>query len=98
MYWKICAPSMWASASWPAPERFDAWMRAPLNNARLASLANYQRWVGAFEQLLLEHQRDLSSFHAAARVLSELPAARREARLLVLEHAATMTSDGNFTE
>ncbi|MBK7727165.1 MAG: aminopeptidase [Gammaproteobacteria bacterium] len=87
-----------ASASWPAPERFDAWMRAPLNNARLASLANYQRWVGAFEQLLLEHQRDLSSFHAAARVLSELPAARREARLLVLEHAATMTSDGNFTE
>lgn len=86
------------SATWPAHRRYDAWMRAPLNNARLASLANYQRWVAAFEQLLLEHERDLSSFYTAARALSALPATRREVRLLALSHAATMTPDRNFAE
>ena len=86
------------SASWPAHLRFDGWMRAPLNNARLASLANYQRWVGAFEHLLLEHEGNLPAFYSAARALAELPASRREARLLALAHAATMMPDSVFTE
>lgn len=86
------------STSWPAHLRLDAWMRAPLNNARLASLANYQRWVSAFEQLLLEHEGDLPSFYAAVRTLSRLPAPQREERLLALAHAATMKPDSVFTE
>ncbi|MBP8925263.1 MAG: aminopeptidase [Pseudomonadales bacterium] len=86
------------SASWPAHLRFDAWMGAPLNNARLASLANYQRWVSAFEQLLLEREGDLPSFYAAAQTLSRLPVAQRETRLLALAHAATMTPASVLTE
>jgi predicted aminopeptidase len=78
------------SRTWPAGLRFDAWMGAPLNNARLASVASYERWAPALTQLLTEQGGDLESFYAAARALAELAPQARQARLLALERAATM--------
>ena len=79
-----------ASRGWPAGLRFDAWMRAPLNNARLASVASYERWGPALARLLAEQDGELAAFYAAARALAALEPAAREARLLALERAANM--------
>ena len=65
-------------------------MEAPLNNARLASVASYERWTPALTQLLQEHGGELESFYGAARALAALAPAAREARLLALERAANM--------
>ncbi len=78
------------SHTWPEGMRFDAWMAAPLNNARLASVASYERWTPALTQLLQEHGGELEPFYGAARALAELTPQAREARLLALERAATM--------
>lgn len=78
------------SHTWPEGLRFDAWMAAPLNNARLASVASYERWAPALTQLLAEQGGELESFYAAARALAALAPPAREARLLALERAATM--------
>ena len=49
-----------------------------LNNARLAAVATYLKWVPAFAALLRREQGDLPRFYAAAARLAELsPAARR---------------------
>jgi predicted aminopeptidase len=79
-----------SSRGWPEGVRFDAWMRAPLNNARLASVASYERWAPALTRLLAEHGGELEPFYAAARALAELAPQAREARLLALERAANM--------
>lgn len=78
------------SAAWPAELRFDAWMRAPLNNARLASVASYERWGGAMEELLVQARGELGTFYGQARALARLGTAERQARLLALEAAANM--------
>ncbi|MBP6382297.1 MAG: aminopeptidase [Pseudomonadales bacterium] len=78
------------SRTWPEGMRFDAWMRGPLNNARLASVASYERWAPALTQLLAEQGGELPAFYAAARALAALAPAAREARLLALERAANM--------
>jgi predicted aminopeptidase len=60
---------------------YDEWIKEGLNNARLASEANYYDCVPGFERLLAEQGNDLSRFYAAAKELSRLPLAERHARL-----------------
>jgi predicted aminopeptidase len=60
---------------------YDQWIKEGLNNARLASEANYYDCVPGFERLLAEQGNDLSRFYAAAKVLARLPIAERHARL-----------------
>lgn len=49
----------------------------PLNNARLASVGAYHRWVGAFERLLDGQGGDLPAFYREVEALARLPASRR---------------------
>jgi predicted aminopeptidase len=67
--------------SWRGYAGYDAWMNAPLNNARLLPFGLYHRWVPAFATLFRASHEDWPAFYAAARRLSEAPAAQREARL-----------------
>lgn len=60
---------------------YDEWIKEGLNNARLASEANYNECVAGFEHLLAEQDNDLPRFYAAARELSRLPLAERHAKL-----------------
>lgn len=69
---------------WPTDHRFDGWMGQPLDNARLASVANYEQQVPALQALLAELGGNLQAFYAAARELAELDPAAREARLAAL--------------
>ena len=60
---------------------YEDWIKEGLNNARLASEANYYDCVPGFEHLLAEQGNDLPRFYAAARELSRLPIAERHAKL-----------------
>jgi predicted aminopeptidase len=68
---------------WPADYRFDGWMAQPLDNARLASVANYEQQVPALQALLAAKGGNLEAFYVAARELAALEPAAREARLAV---------------
>jgi predicted aminopeptidase len=67
--------------AWGGYAGFDTWFaRAPLNNARLASLATYQALIPALEALLADQGGDLEVFYQACGELKQLdPAQRRRA-------------------
>ncbi len=60
---------------------YDEWIRAGLNNARLASVATYYDCVPGFRRLLAAQGGDLPRFYAAARRLAKLPRRERHAQL-----------------
>jgi len=60
---------------------YDQWIEAGLNNARLASEANYYDCVPGFERLLAEQGGDLPRFYGAAKELARLPLAERHQKL-----------------
>lgn len=77
--------------------RYDRWFEQQLNNAHLVGFLHYRGRVGAFRALLARHGGDLARFFEAARQLSLLPPAEREARLDALEEttlAESRTSPG----
>lgn len=71
--------------SWPNPNAYRHFFDAGLNNARVASVGTYQRWVPAFRQLLRESESDFARFHDTVRDLSTLPQEERDRRLQELE-------------
>lgn len=77
--------------SWPNPNAYKHFFDAGLNNARIASVGTYQRWVPAFRQLLRESENDFARFHNHVRDLSSLPKEERDRRLLGLESRFTET-------
>jgi predicted aminopeptidase len=60
---------------------YDEWIKEGLNNARLASEANYYDCVPGFERLLAAQDNDLPRFYAAAKELARLPMAERHEKL-----------------
>jgi predicted aminopeptidase len=60
---------------------YDEWLKEGLNNARLASEANYYDCVPGFERLLAQQDNDLPRFYAAAKELARLPIAERHEKL-----------------
>lgn len=78
------------SAGWPARYRYDRWMAQPLDNARLATVANYEQRVPALEALLHGDGDDLVAFYASAAAIAGLPQAERVARLDALAAATPL--------
>ena len=70
-----------ASRHWPPEERMDQWMGAGLDNARLASVANYEERVPALQALLARAGGDIAVFHAEARRIAALDRRARTAEL-----------------
>ncbi|MEM7376975.1 MAG: aminopeptidase [Pseudomonadota bacterium] len=71
-------------AQWGGYAGYDHWFSQPLNNARLAGVGTYTQWVGAFEVLFDQSDRDFQAFFAAAAELAALPPDLRRARLIAL--------------
>lgn len=71
-------------SSWHGDGRFDRWMAKELNNAQIASVATYHRFVPAFRKLLEYNHDDLSAFYDAAARIGALPKAERHAYLQAL--------------
>jgi predicted aminopeptidase len=70
--------------AWHGDRRYDRWVAAPINNARLVPFGLYDRWTGAFACLLRRADGQWAAFHAAARKLAALPRAERDRRLAEL--------------
>lgn len=70
---------------WAGDGRYDAWMEAPLNNAKLLPFGLYDRWVPAFARLFAEAGRDWPRFYRRAAALGRLPLEQRHAALQALD-------------
>ncbi len=71
-------------SQWAGDTRFDAWINAPLNNARLLPFGLYDQWVPAFAALFKQVDGDWGQFYAAVETLGALPVEQRKAALKVL--------------
>ncbi len=70
---------------WGGDGRYDAWIAAPLNNAKLLPFGLYDRWVPAFARLFAEAGRDWPRFYRRAAALGRLPREQRDAALHELD-------------
>ncbi len=60
-----------AKRNWGGHSGYDRWFEENLNNAKLASVAAYHRYVPAFEVMFEENGRDMQAFLVAAAALAE---------------------------
>jgi len=65
--------------SWGGATDYDPWFERPLNNAHLASVATYRRWLPGLRWLL--EARGLDGFYAEMTALAELDLSERRVRL-----------------
>jgi predicted aminopeptidase len=73
---------------WGGHGRYDAWIAAPLNNAKLLPFGLYDQWVPAFAALFAEVDGDWPRFYQRVAALGKLPAAARTAALAALHKAS----------
>jgi predicted aminopeptidase len=78
----------WRDTRWPGDHRYDAWVAAPINNARLLPFGLYDRWTGAFAVLFERAERRWGAFYAMVRGLAKEPKAQRDRQLGALADGA----------
>ncbi|QXI38563.1 aminopeptidase [Pseudomonas xantholysinigenes] len=66
---------------WAGDRRFDAWIYAPLNNAKLLPFGLYDQWVPAFSQLFKEVGGDWARFYQRVEALGRIPIEQRKLAL-----------------
>jgi len=71
-------------SQWAGDKRYDAWINAPMNNARLLPFGLYDQWVPAFAALFRQMGGDWVKFYAAVEKLGALPVGERKAALNAL--------------
>ena len=79
-------------AGWRGGPNYDGWFERGVNNAVLALVTTYDRWVPALEGLLARSGDDLEAFYRACDALAKLPPAERRAKLEELDTADTETA------
>ncbi|MEN5245190.1 aminopeptidase [Pseudomonas atacamensis] len=71
-------------SQWAGDKRYDAWVNAPLNNARLLPFGLYDQWVPAFAAVFRQVDGDWMRFYAEVERLGRLPVDERKAALRAL--------------
>ncbi|KAA0956321.1 aminopeptidase [Pseudomonas sp. ANT_H12B] len=71
-------------SQWTGDKRYDAWINAPMNNARLLPFGLYDQWVPAFATLFKQVGGDWLAFYAAVEKLGALPVGERKVALKAL--------------
>ncbi len=71
----------WRDSQWPDERRYDNWVAAPINNARLLPFGIYDHWTPAFAALYTQAERQWPAFYASVRQLALLPKAQRDQAL-----------------
>lgn len=71
-------------SQWAGDKRYDAWINAPMNNARLLPFGLYDQWVPAFAAVFRQEGGDWVKFYAAVEKLGGLPGGERKAALKAL--------------
>lgn len=72
---------------WAGDRRFDGWINAPLNNAKLLPIGLYDQWVPAFAALFKQVGGDWPAFYRAVERMGKLPVVERKAALRKLASA-----------
>ena len=75
-------------ATWESGPTYDFWFERGVNNAALALVSTYDRWVPALTALLARSGGDLEAFYRASDALAALPPDRRRAKLEALAASA----------
>ncbi|WP_110951738.1 aminopeptidase [Pseudomonas bohemica] len=68
-------------SQWGGDKRFDSWVYASMNNARLLPIGLYDQWVPAFERLFKQVNGNWPAFFAAVEKMGGLPRDQRKAAL-----------------
>jgi predicted aminopeptidase len=68
-------------SQWGGDKRFDSWVYAPMNNARLLPIGLYDQWVPSFEALFRQVKGDWLAFFVAVEKMGGLPMDERKAAL-----------------
>ncbi|WP_079230228.1 aminopeptidase [Pseudomonas putida] len=68
-------------SQWNGDKRYDAWIYAPLSNAKLLPFGLYDQWVPAFAALFREVNGDWGVFYERVEALGRLPIEERKAAL-----------------
>jgi len=68
-------------SEWSGDRRYDSWVQAPINNARLVPFGLYDRWVPAFAHLFGDAGRDWRVFYSISRKVAEQEKGDRQNRL-----------------
>jgi len=68
-------------SQWNGDKRYDAWIYAPLSNAKLLPFGLYDQWVPAFAALFREVNGDWGVFYERVEALGRLPIKERKAAL-----------------
>ncbi|WP_263263569.1 aminopeptidase [Pseudomonas sp. RIT-PI-S] len=71
-------------SQWGGRGAYDAWVEAPINNAKLLPFGLYDQWVPAFAVLYRQAGGDWPAFYRAVRTLGALPAPQRQQALEAL--------------
>lgn len=82
----------WRDQHWPGQHDYDAWVQAPIDNAKLLPFGLYDGWTPAFARLFARAEGQWPAFYASVRTLARLPKPEREARLRGLMPAAAASS------
>ena len=85
--------AQWRDTHWPGDHRYDAWVAAPINNARLLPFVLYDRWTGAFAVLFERAERQWDAFFAEVRALAGQPKAARDRLLDALADSPAATHE-----
>lgn len=83
---------------WGGVGRYDAWIEAPLNNAKLLPFGLYDQWVPAFAALFSEVAGDWPQFYLRVAALGALPLEARTQALERLELAERRASQTQARE
>ncbi|MGN2252626.1 aminopeptidase [Frateuria sp. GZRe12] len=73
--------AQWRDSRWHGDRRYDTWVEAPINNAKLLPFGLYDRWTGAFAVLFEHAERQWGAFYAAVGTLAEKPEPERTREL-----------------
>lgn len=76
--------AQWRARDWPDDHRYDAWVAAPINNARLLPFGLYDQWAPAFAVMFERAGRGWSAFHAHVRELARETKLQRDRSLRAL--------------
>jgi predicted aminopeptidase len=80
--------AQWRDREWPGQHSYDAWVAAPINNARLLPFGIYDHWLPAFAHLFQRHGSQWPAFYAAVRTLAKQSPPQRNQSLQALLDAA----------
>jgi predicted aminopeptidase len=85
--------AQWRDGHWPDDHRYDAWVAAPINNARLLPFGLYRQWLPAFAALFAQSGQRWPAFYAGVRQLARQPSVERSRALRQLCNSACSEAD-----